>query len=76
VYNWGSDINFASDIYLKGSMDSFFIFQTTGNVVAGAGAKVILQDDGSGSTPLAKNIVWQVRPGTLNPKPHTVNPEP
>jgi len=62
VYNWGSDVNFASDIYLKGNIDSIFLFQTTGNVVAGAGAKVILQDDGSGSTPLASNIVWQVRP--------------
>jgi len=60
VYNWGSDVMFGSDIYLKGSNSSLFILQTTGNVVVGSGAKVILQDDGSGSTPLASNIVWQV----------------
>ena len=61
VYNWGSDINFASDIYLKGSSSSFFIFQTTGNVVVGSNTKVILQDEGTGNgKPKASNIVWQV----------------
>jgi hypothetical protein len=40
VYMWGSDIMFSSDIYLKGNDQSLFIFQTTGNVVVGAGAKV------------------------------------
>ena len=40
VYNWGCDINFASDIYLRGSSGSLFIFQTTGNVVVGSSAKV------------------------------------
>ena len=38
-----------------------FIFQTTGNVIAGSGAKVTLADDGTGNgTPQASNIVWQV----------------
>jgi len=85
VYKWGSDISFASDIYIKGSSSSLFIFQTTSNVVAGSGAKVILQDDGTGSVPLASNIVWQVG-GFLyaGPAAHlegvflveTLNPEP
>ena len=72
VYKWGSNVNFASDIYLTGNRDSLFLFQTTGNVVVGSSAKVILQSDGSGSSPLASNIVWQVRsfePWTLNPEP-------
>ena len=60
VYKWSADVSFASDIYLKGNSSSLFIFQTTSNVVAGSGAKVILQDDGTGSAPLASNIVWQV----------------
>ena len=61
VYNWGSDIEFSSDITLKGSSTDLFIFQTTGNVIAGSGAKVTLADDGTGNgTPQAANIVWQV----------------
>ena len=100
VYKWGSNVGFASDIYIKGNKDSLFLFQTTGNVVVGAGAKVVLltlnphpstlnpqpstlnpqpstlnpqpstlkqvvlQGDGSGSTPLASNIVWQVLQGS------------
>ncbi|KAJ1628277.1 hypothetical protein T492DRAFT_875458 [Pavlovales sp. CCMP2436] len=61
VYTWGSDVAFSSDIYLSGSADDIFIFQTSGNVVVGAGAKVILIPDGSGGgTPTAATIVWQV----------------
>jgi hypothetical protein len=60
VFKWGSDINFASDIYLRGNKDSRYIFQSTGNVIVGAGAKVILVPDGSGSAPRPANIVWQV----------------
>jgi len=61
VYKWGTDVMFSSDIYLSGDANSIFILQTSGNVVAGSGAKVILQADSSGgSTPLASNIVWQV----------------
>jgi len=59
-YKWDSGISFETDIYLKGNSSSVFLFQTTGNVVAGSGAKVILQDDGTGSAPLPSNIVWQV----------------
>jgi hypothetical protein len=64
VYKWDSDINFASDIYLKGSSTDLFIFQTTGNVIVGSGAKVTLVDDGKDvsdtSGPSTANIVWQV----------------
>jgi len=60
VYKWGLDISFATDIYLKGNSSSIFIFQITGNVVAGSSTKVILQDDGNGSAPLPSNIFWQV----------------
>ncbi|KAJ1622785.1 hypothetical protein T492DRAFT_913128 [Pavlovales sp. CCMP2436] len=61
VYTWGSDVAFSSDIYLSGSADDIFIFQTSGNVVVGAGAKVLLIPDGSGGgTPTAATIVWQV----------------
>jgi hypothetical protein len=42
VYHWGSDVNFAKDISIKGNKDSHFIFQSTGNVIAGSGAKVVL----------------------------------
>ncbi|KAJ1485243.1 IBP-8 [Baffinella frigidus] len=61
VYNWGSNIMFSSDIYLKGSSTDIFIFQTTGNVVVGSGAKVTLLADVAGNgKPKASNIVWQV----------------
>ena len=63
VYNWGSDIDVAKDIYLEGNSDSLFLFQTTGNVVVGTGAKVVLLADSSGNGMISPaNIVWQVRP--------------
>ena len=46
VYRWGSGVTFTSDIYIKGNRDSLFLFQSSGNVVAGSGAMVIL--DGKG----------------------------
>jgi len=60
VFKWGSDINFGSDVYIKGNKDSRYIFQSTGNVIVGSGAKVILIPDGSGTAPLPENIVWQM----------------
>lgn len=61
VYHWGSDVMFGSDIYIKGSSEDVFIFQATGNVVAGSGAKIVLVDsDGGGGKPKASNIFWQV----------------
>lgn len=59
VYRWGSDITFADKIYIKGNKHSRYIFQSTGNVITGSGANVILQDDGSGhGMPDPANIVW------------------
>jgi hypothetical protein len=55
VYTWATGINFASDIYIKGNATDQFIFQTTGNVLAGTGARVHLLDQAK-----AENIVWQV----------------
>ena len=60
VFKWGSDINFGSDVYIRGNKDSHYIFQSTGNVIVGSGAKVILIPDGSGTAPLPENIVWQM----------------
>ena len=54
VYNWGSDVYFSSDIYLEGNATDLFIFQSTGNVIAASGAKVMLVGAN------ASNIVWQV----------------
>ena len=36
MYNWGSDIDFSSDIYLEGNATDLLIFQSTGNVIAGS----------------------------------------
>jgi hypothetical protein len=55
VYTWGTDINFASDIYIKGDATDQFIFQSTGNVIVGTGARVHLHGQAK-----AENIVWQV----------------
>jgi hypothetical protein len=61
VYTWGTDIAFGSDIYVNGTETDIFIFQSTGNLIMGAGAKVILVANGSGGgTPKASNIVWQL----------------
>ena len=59
VYRWGSDVTFTDKIYIKGNKYSRYIFQSSGNVVVGSGANVILQDDGSGfGMPDPANIVW------------------
>mmetsp|Transcript_24601 Transcript_24601/g.61128 ORF Transcript_24601/g.61128 Transcript_24601/m.61128 type:complete len:249 (+) Transcript_24601:121-867(+) len=55
VYTWGTDILFDTDFTISGGLTDVFIFQTTGNVKAGSGAKIILLGGA-----LAKNIVWQV----------------
>jgi hypothetical protein len=60
VYTWGTDINFSSDIYIKGDDKDVFIFQSSNNVIAGTGAKVILIPDvPGGPVPDPANIVWQ-----------------
>jgi len=62
VYEWGGDIAFSANIYIKGTPDDLFIFKSSGNVIVGSGASVVLVADstGSGGAPLASNIVWQV----------------
>jgi hypothetical protein len=58
VYTWSSSIGFNGDITLQGTgagNDDIFILRTTGNVLAAAGANVVLAN---GAT--AKNIFWQV----------------
>ena len=55
VYKWTTDINFSADIYISGSDTDIFIFQTTGNVIAGAGAKINLVGGA-----VATNVFWQV----------------
>ena len=61
VYKWDSDVMFDTDIYIKGSSSDHFIFQITGNFIAGSGAKIVLVDDGTGGgKPTASNMVWQL----------------
>jgi hypothetical protein len=61
VYQWGSDINFSDDIYIKGNKDSRYIFQSSGNVISGSGAKVLfVADKPGGSLPKAANIIWAI----------------
>jgi hypothetical protein len=55
VYTWDRDVTFASDIYLTGTSSDIFIFQTTGNMVAGSGAKIVL-----GGGLKSANIIWQI----------------
>jgi hypothetical protein len=45
VYHWGSDVNFASAIYIKGHKNSRYIFQSTGNVIAGSNAQVVMNPE-------------------------------
>lgn len=71
VYTWGSDVDIADEIILKGNKDSVFIFQSTGNVIV---ASTVIVDDSVGVTlealtsieggddtrPLASNVFWQL----------------
>ena len=59
VYTWKSDVMFSSDIYIKGSSEDIFIFKSTGNLVVGNAAKIILIDDGTGrGMPKSSNVFW------------------
>jgi hypothetical protein len=55
VYSWGTDVFIDDDVYIEGDATDVVIFQTTGNVVAGAHVNIILTG-GIGSA----SIVWQV----------------
>ncbi|KAJ1451612.1 hypothetical protein M885DRAFT_402820, partial [Pelagophyceae sp. CCMP2097] len=55
VYTWTVNVQFATDLTLTGGPMDVFILQTTGNVFAGAGVRILLV----GGIP-ARNIFWQV----------------
>ena len=76
VYNWGSDVRIDGDanrdaVTIEGDCDDHFVFQTTGSVLLGSSAKILLQASSRGVSALActakgltgpqlSNIVWVV----------------
>jgi hypothetical protein len=60
VYTYGTDVKITGDIYFSGSDTDIFIIQIAGSLILDAGVRVTLVHNGKGSTPLAKNIFWQV----------------
>jgi hypothetical protein len=59
VYEWGSNVNFSSDISVKGNNTDVFVFKMSGALIAGSGVKIILIGT-NGSAPIADNIIWKV----------------
>ena len=61
LYKWGSNVGFTSSLTLHGSgaADEVWILQMTGDLVVGAGARVILSGGAK-----AENIFWQVAGST------------
>jgi hypothetical protein len=59
VYEWGTNVNFSSDISIKGNKTDVFIFKISGALIVGSGAKIIIIGK-NGSEPLASNIIWQI----------------
>jgi hypothetical protein len=59
VYEWGSNVDFSSDIYIKGNNTDVFIFKISGALIVGSGSKIIIIGK-DGSKPLASNIIWQI----------------
>lgn len=55
VYTFGSGVSITSDVTFSGGPDDIFIIQLTGNLIAAAGTKVLLQGGVQ-----AKNIFWQI----------------
>jgi len=55
VYTWDRDVSFTDTIYIDGTADDVFIFQTSGNIIVGSGARVELSGGAQ-----ASNIFWQV----------------
>jgi hypothetical protein len=55
VYEWDRDITLTGNVYMQGLEDDVMILKTTGNLIVGAGAEVIL----SGGI-RACNVFWQV----------------
>jgi len=57
VYEWGSDVYFTAPdgITINGTASDVFIFKTSGNIIAGSGAKVTLTGGA-----VASNVFWKV----------------
>lgn len=55
VYSWDRDMYFDGNVYLDGSDTDVFIFKTTGNVIAGERANVVL-----GGGVKTSNVIWQI----------------
>lgn len=58
VYQWNSGVLVTNAVTLQGPADAVWIFQMTGNLTMGSGAKVLLSGGAQ-----AKNIFWQVGGG-------------
>jgi len=58
LYKWSSDVLITSDVTLSGPADAVWIFQISGNLTMGSGAKVLLSGGAQ-----AGNIFWQVGGG-------------
>merc|ERR1712195_97222 len=59
LYKWGSNVGFTSSLTFEGMATDVWILQMTGDLIVGAGAKVILSGDAK-----AENIFWQVAGST------------
>ena len=55
LYKWTTGVNIPSDVTIKGSSDSVWIFQIAGNLTQASATNVILKGGA-----LRKNIFWQV----------------
>lgn len=59
LYKWGTGVLITTDMTLAGPADAIWIFQISGDLTLGSGAKVLLSGGAQ-----AKNIFWQVGGGT------------
>jgi hypothetical protein len=58
LYKWSTGVLITKDVTLKGGPNAVWIFQISGNLTVGSGAKVLLSGGAQ-----AKNIFWQVGGG-------------
>jgi hypothetical protein len=59
LYKWSSGVLITTDVTLAGPADAVWIFQVSGNLTMGSGAKMLLSGGAQ-----SKNIFWQVAGGT------------
>ena len=59
VYKWGTGVLVTTDVMLSGPAEAVWIFQISGDLTVGSGAKVLLSGGAQ-----ASNIFWQVGGGT------------